>query len=112
MPLANPKRISPGDGFVSTKNVLDAERKRIGTIEEQCTITNGGSSLGKLRSVCTAVVRLPGGQLYASLSPDFEGEERIAGVTGGTGAYSGATGTIGGREGNPLTRANLIVPVR
>jgi hypothetical protein len=108
----NPRRISPGDGFVSRKSVLDPDGRRVGSVEERCTITNGGSSLGTLRSVCAAVIRLRDGQLYASLSPDFEGEERIAGVTGGSGAYAGATGTVGGREGDQVTRADLIVPIR
>jgi hypothetical protein len=108
----NPRRISPGDGFVSRKTVLDPQRRRMGTVEEQCTITNGGASLGNLRSVCAAVVRLRDGQLYASLSPDFGSEERTAGVTGGTGAYAGATGTISGRQEDPVVRADLIVPVR
>jgi hypothetical protein len=104
-----PRRFSPGDGFVASKWMLDGGR-RIGRIEERCTITNHGRRIAQLRSVCVAAVVLPDGQLHASLSPDFGADARQAAVTGGTGAYAGATGTISGSESDAVVRASLRVP--
>jgi len=105
-----PRRFSPGDGFVASKLVLDDRRRRIGRIEERCTITNQGRRIAQLRSVCVAVVVLADGQLHASFSPDFGADARQAAVTGGTGACAGATGTITGVENDPVVRASLLVP--
>lgn len=107
-----PRRFSPGDGFVSSKLMLDDRRRRIGRIEERCTITNRGRRIAALRSVCVAAVVLRDGQLHASLSPDFGANDRQAAVTGGTGTYAGATGTISGSEDDPVVRASLLVPQR
>lgn len=105
-----PRRFSPGDGFVSSKWRLDARGRRIGRIEERCTITNSGRRIGALHSVCIGVVVLPNGQLHASFSPNFASDGREAAVTGGTGAYAGATGTIYARAGERVVRASLLVP--
>lgn len=107
-----PRRITPGDGFVATKHLFDDARRRIGRIEEECTITNSGRSIANLSSVCHGVVHLPGGQLTATFSPDFGAEERTVAVTGGTGQYAGATGTISGSGADPVVRATLLVPNR
>jgi hypothetical protein len=105
-----PRRFSPGDGFVSSKWMLDERRRRIGRVEERCTITNRGRRIGALRSVCVGVVVLGDSQLHASFSPDFASDAREAAVTGGTGAYAGATGTIFAREGDAVVHASLLVP--
>jgi hypothetical protein len=105
-----PRRFTPGDGFVASKRMLDDRRRRIGRIEERCTITNHGRRIAGLRSVCVGVVVLPGGQVHASFSPDFGADARQAAVTGGTEAYAGATGTISSSENDPVVRASLLVP--
>lgn len=105
-----PRRFSPGDGFVASKWMFDARRRRIGRIEERCTITNHGRRIAGLRSVCVGVVILRDGQIHASFAPDFGADARQAAVTGGTEAYAGATGTISGDDNDPVVRASLLVP--
>ena len=56
------------------------------------------------------VIVLRDGQLHASFSPDFGADARQAAVTGGTGAFAGATGTISADENDPVVRAALLVP--
>jgi hypothetical protein len=105
-----PERASAGDGLINSKLMFDDQRRRIGTTEQRCTITKGAASVARVRSVCDAVLRFPDGHLFASVSPDFAVDERIIAVTGGTGAYAGATGTIVGSDRDPLIRVELVVP--
>lgn len=103
-----PTKISPGDQFVST-NPLTEDGKTIGKLRARCTAT---SAVGKLSAgafaqahfICEGVFSLPDGSIYASASIVKTGTEGV--VSGGTGKYIGARGTIVSKEakgGNDTT---------
>jgi hypothetical protein len=91
-----PTSISPGDQIILT-NPLTEGGKTIGKLRARCTAT---AAVGKTTNaafpqahfICEGVFTLPGGSLYASASIVKVGTEGV--VTGGTGKYVGARGTI------------------
>lgn len=96
-----PTAISPGDQLVLT-NPLTEGGKTIGKLRARCTAT---AAVGKTTSmafvqahfICEGVFTLPGGSLYGNASIVKSGTEGV--VTGGTGKYAGARGTISTKEG-------------
>jgi hypothetical protein len=81
---------TPGDSFL-TSETLTRAGEAFGTLYVQCTFVTPDVNQ------CIATFDLPNGQITAQgvlrESPDF-----TVAVTGGTGAYFGATGTIDGHE--------------
>jgi len=83
---------SAGDQFAFTSDLLE-KGKRVGTLDATCTVTKGGKHAW---STCTGVMALGSGQLAAiALVPlaDNARQPDIS-IVGGTGAYTGATGTL------------------
>jgi hypothetical protein len=79
---------SPGDMLVFTEKLYDAHGKQVGTDAAQCVRLFDQSSL------CTGVYKLRGGQIHVQLlQPGPTGKYDQA-VTGGTGRYAGARGTV------------------
>lgn len=95
-----PTSISPGDQIVIT-NPLTEGGKTIGKLRARCTAT---VAVGKVTNaafpqahfICEGVFTLPGGSLYANASILKSGTEGV--VTGGTGKYAGARGTVVSKE--------------
>jgi hypothetical protein len=81
---------SRGDGFIMTEKIFDpASGDRIGRGEAACTIID--ASHGRL--VCTGVAVLPQGRIM------FQGGDKPPlAITGGTGAFAGARGTVDSRQ--------------
>jgi len=80
----------PGDGLVLIEKVYDpATGDRIGRSQTACTVINARHS----GLQCTGTVVLPQGEiaLQGGGQPPFA-------VTGGTGAFTGARGTVDGNE--------------
>ncbi|MBS1883851.1 MAG: hypothetical protein JSS97_12960 [Actinobacteria bacterium] len=103
-----PTSISPGDQIVITNPVTEGG-KTIGKLRARCTAT---AAVGKISSaafpqahfICEGVYTLPGGSLFASATIVKSGTEGV--VTGGTGKYAGARGTVVSKEmkgGNETT---------
>jgi hypothetical protein len=96
-----PTAISPGDQFIST-NQLTENGKTIGKLRARCTAT---AAVGKISNtafaqahfICEGVFTLPGGTLFADASVLKSGTEGV--VSGGTGKYAGARGTVVSKEG-------------
>lgn len=85
--------ISPGDGYVLTQRVLDGSGQRIGTAHLHCVATRGGRTSGRASAQCAATLKLRRGDITAAMA--YRGEQDFeAAVTGGTGAYEGASGSI------------------
>jgi len=92
---------SPGDGFVLSE-ALTKDGKSFGSTYVQCTFITAAADAYQ----CVGTLDLPNGQITAQGvvrdTPDFT----IA-VTGGTGAYTAASGTLTGHnsaeEGGPTT---------
>lgn len=91
--MAAKEELTPGDGIVFNKPLLDAAGKPAGRIYASCSAATGGSNP---RGMCDGVIQLRGGILAFTETFRSEDETRTAAITGGTGAYAGATGTFHG----------------
>ncbi len=95
-----PTAISPGDQIVLT-NPLTEGGKTIGKLRARCTATANAKTTSntafiQAHFICEGVFTLPGGSLYGNASIVKGGTEGA--VTGGTGKYAGASGTILSKE--------------
>ncbi|WP_143219126.1 allene oxide cyclase barrel-like domain-containing protein [Actinokineospora bangkokensis] len=87
--------VGVGDYYVYA-NVLGRDGRAVGTDGSSCLVT--AVDQGKVTTSCVLSVKLPEGQLTAqSLWSTGEGVVEMA-VTGGTGAYRGASGTLTCRD--------------
>jgi hypothetical protein len=107
-----PTSISPGDQLVIT-NPLTEGAKTIGKLRARCTATAAAKTANQnafvqAHFICEGVFTLPGGTLYANASIVKKGTEGV--VTGGTGKYVGAAGTILSKEvkGGSTTTITLL----
>jgi hypothetical protein len=89
---ANPS-ISAGDAVVLTEQALDPSGRRVGTAHVHCVATLGSKNLDRATAQCATTLKLRDGDIMGAFV--FRGEEpRTVAVTGGTGAYEGARGSI------------------
>lgn len=107
-----PTAISPGDQIVIT-NPLAEGAKTIGKLRARCTATANANMANQdafiqAHFICEGVFTLPGGTLYANASIVKGGTEGV--VTGGTGKFAGARGTIDSKEvkGGSTTTITLL----
>ena len=83
-----PEGPSPGDVVVFTEDLRDASGTKVGDDAAVCTRLFGDAML------CTGLYRLPGGHVSVQLyQPGATGTYQQA-VTGGTGRFAGARGTV------------------
>ncbi len=83
-----PAGLSPGDVLIFTEQLFNSKGKRIGSDAASCV------RLFDETSICTGTYKLPGGRVMVSLlQPGPTGTYDQA-VTGGTGRYAGARGTV------------------
>jgi hypothetical protein len=79
---------SPGDVLVFTEKLFDSRGRQIGSDAATCV------RLFDVTSLCTGLYKLPGGQVMVQLlQPGPTGTYDQA-VTGGTGRFAGARGTV------------------
>jgi hypothetical protein len=79
---------SPGDLVIFTEQLFDSRGKRIGSDAATCV------RLFDATSLCTGIYKLPGGQVMVQLlQPGPTGTYDQA-ITGGTGRFAGARGTV------------------
>ena len=89
--------LSPGDGFLFHQALRNRTgNRRVGALDVTCNATVGGRNFGRARFVCTGVYSLARGTITA-VAFIGRGGQKIA-VTGGTGVYEGATGSIKSTE--------------
>lgn len=107
-----PTAISPGDQLVIT-NPLTEGGKTIGKLRARCTATANAKAANQnafiqAHFICEGVFTLPGGTLYGNASIVKAGTEGV--ITGGTGKYVGAAGTILSKEvkGGSTTTITLL----
>jgi hypothetical protein len=92
---------SPGDVLLFTEKLFNARGKQVGTDAASCTRLFDPSSL------CTGVYKLRGGQVHVQLVQPGPSGTYDQAITGGTGRFAGATGTVtvaqGGNAGDHFT---------
>ena len=102
------EQINPGDQVVTTRHLLDGSGNRAGTVHSVCTITDGQNE--DATQACQGVVELDDGRLSFSKTAKLsEPKPPPMAVTGGTGAYNGATGVITAVRGAEL-EVRLVIP--
>jgi hypothetical protein len=95
----NPNRPTPsqGDYFVFYSPLNDATGKRVGELDVKCTVMKKGKSRTGQGEVdlCDGVVGLGNGEIFLSARVVNEDSGNVRGaITGGTGAYANARGTL------------------
>ncbi len=88
------QRVTVGDVFAFNSPVFDESRKtRLGALSVQCTVTRPGKE-AQSESVCSGAFRLRDGTI--ALTGTLKGSPRtvVIPITGGTGEYNGARGTL------------------
>jgi hypothetical protein len=84
--------VSPGDAYVETEKLVDESGRRVGMAHLHCVATRGGSDPDTASFQCATTLKLRGGDITGALA--YRGEQRTVAVTGGTGAYEGARGSV------------------
>ena len=83
-----------GDESVSSRTLRTMQKKPVGQLNYDCVMTKGGLDW---ISICTGVYTLPGGTLVGTLVQrgPVQGPNRLhIAITGGTGRYEGARGSV------------------
>lgn len=90
-----PKKTSAGDFFVLTTPLADATKKRVGEVRLQCVAGRTAKSFGKAAFFCNGVMAFKDGSSLTLAVADI-GTAKVtkAAVTGGTGTYAGARGSL------------------
>jgi hypothetical protein len=83
---------SAGDLLIFTEQLLDLHGRQIGRDAAECVQLFDASSL------CTGTYVLPGGQVMVQLLHPGPEPVYTQAITGGTGRYAGATGTVTVRQ--------------
>jgi allene oxide cyclase-like protein len=98
---------SAGDRLIFTEKLLDARGRTIGHDAADCV------ALFDQRSQCTGTYMLKGGQVMVQLiQPKLTGRaDYRQAITGGTGRYAGATGTVAVRQRASGDRFTFCVTV-
>lgn len=96
-----PSSFSPGDALVIT-NPLQQGAKTIGKLRARCTATANAKAASKnafidAHFICEGIFFLGKSMLFANAAIVKGGTEGV--ITGGTGNYAGARGTILSKEG-------------
>jgi hypothetical protein len=102
-PIFRGGRLSAGDFFVFHQPVL-LKGRRVGAVDVQCTAARGGKSFERARFACQGAYGLKRGTI--TVQAVFKGGAdvvRIA-ITGGTGKYEGASGSIRSISGENRSR--------
>jgi hypothetical protein len=110
-----PRRLSIGDALVFRTFLLDDAGTRAGSLDAACTVTGAGNGrLSQVNATCHVTVTVPGGQLFVGVGgKPFARSTTSGAVTGGTGAYAGATGTFhSDGASNAKDTFDILVPVR
>ena len=106
-----PRHLSPGDQM-AFHSLIVQDGKTVGGLHAKCTVTHGGT-FETASADCTGTFNLPGGTLFAGVGgPKVFGSKTITGaITGGTGAYEGATGSFSSpQQTNTTDTFTIYVP--
>ena len=104
---ANPNDLSPGDIAAVTSQIWTTAKpsRRIGTIHELCTVTLAGEHAA---ATCYGTFVLPSGTLAFNDFFRFADDQHHIAITGGTGAYEAARGSVSGRSSPGNYEINIL----
>jgi hypothetical protein len=100
-----PPGASAGDLLVFTERLLDSSGEQIGSDSAVCV------RLFDERSLCTGTYVLHGGQVFVQLLQPGRGHIYSQAITGGTGRFAGARGTVTVRQGDGVDRLMFRIRV-
>jgi hypothetical protein len=86
-------RLSPGDRFTSAIKLQTTGGKPAGSVDLICTATRPGH-FPKVSVPCIGIAKVAAGTVSFSGIVTLDKNKQTLAVTGGTGAYEGARGTI------------------
>lgn len=93
-PRTGRNRVSQGDRLVTTQALFSSPGSRAGTLYTDCTGVGQSKPLfGGAKLLCTTTYELSDGQIVAAGAIRLGRPPRLA-ITGGTGAYEGASGSV------------------
>jgi len=106
-------RVSAGDYFVFTSKAFTEESDtRVGTSHGICYITAGGKDFAHASFLCNGAFALNDGIISWAQAADAGDDPTVTlAVTGGTGAYEGASGhvdSVGREDGTSLETIHLL----
>jgi hypothetical protein len=93
-----PKSNLQGDVITFGSPLADLSGTRIGKLHVACITTSGARSFVKSELSCTAVAALREGTFTAQFLASPADSTTVAAITGGTGAFANASGTIVSRD--------------
>ncbi|MDQ6777619.1 MAG: hypothetical protein M3071_15715 [Actinomycetota bacterium] len=93
LPPKSESKVSLGDRLITRQSLFDANKKALGTLYTDCSGVGPTKPLFDATLECSATYRFNDGQVVTSGATRLSRGEPIP-VTGGTGAYAGARGTV------------------
>jgi hypothetical protein len=85
---------SIGDAIVFTNPLTDRAGKRVGRLYVHCTAVVAAPQANKAAFTCEGIMVVDGGTLYVQAFLPYAGATVHGTVTGGTGVYANARGTL------------------
>jgi hypothetical protein len=100
---------SGGDVLVSVSRLKNQAGKRVGTSHLNCNVTQGSRSFEGATYECAGVNRLSDGTIaFSGVAKLGSAKVITVAVTGGTGAYEGASGTLVNTSTGDTTSTQVI----
>jgi hypothetical protein len=85
---------SPGDEVVFTRSLTSADGRAAGTFHAVCVVTKPHGGIETSLYQCSGTYVLTDGTLALDFAGSLSGQSRTFAITGGTGNYAGARGTV------------------
>jgi Dirigent-like protein len=108
-PNGSGRSVSAGDLLILTNPLTGRDGSKAGTLHAVCTVTDVRSSVETAIFQCNASYVLRRGTLALSaIAPVAAASTLRIAVTGGTGAYAGARGTVVSRRSQSGSRTDTV----
>jgi hypothetical protein len=91
--------VSPGDIVTVRTPLADATKHRAGWLNAACIVTKPGKKFARAMLQCDLGYELKDGHIAAAATVRGESPSTVSAITGGTGAYEGARGSVTQGEG-------------
>jgi hypothetical protein len=102
--------ISAGDELIFHQPVRNEASRRVGALDVSCTESGGGRNFEKAQFICHGAFSLRQGTI--TLEASFRGGDDVVNIaiTGGTGVYEGAQGSVRSifRQGRTVDVVHLL----